>query len=130
MSPKKAIRFDVEDEGCCPLCGGAQKHDEKLTIIDDGIFYDGKRVRLSPRMAAVFMALIKRLNKPVSKETIYNDVYGLMPEADWPEIKILDVYMVRLRTGIRQFNIPYTIETVWGTGWRLRKVSADVPRVA
>lgn len=54
--------------------------------------------------------------KPVAtKEMIYNALYGLHDEP--PGQKIIDVYVCKIRTKLKPWNIP--IETLWGRGYML-----------
>ncbi len=58
-----------------------------------------------------------------SKEGILNALYGDRPN-DIPELKIVDVFICKIRGKIRQFGIK--IETVWGRGYRLPPQSKSV----
>lgn len=51
------------------------------------------------------------------KEALHDFIYGDRPEADWPELKIVDVFICKLRGKLRPIGIE--IETVWGQGYRL-----------
>lgn len=50
-----------------------------------------------------------------SKEHIYTLMYGMY--LDPPELKILDVYICKLRNKLRPLGV--NITTVWGRGWFL-----------
>ena len=42
---------------------------------------------------------------------------------DWPEIKIIDVFMCKLRKKLRDAKSYIVIETVWGRGYRVEESS-------
>jgi two-component system, cell cycle response regulator CtrA len=79
----------------------------------------GRPVRLTPREYAVLELLILRKGKPVSKETFMNHLYG--GDADEPEIKIIDVFVCKLRRKLADAGAPDLIGTLWGRGYMLRE---------
>jgi len=71
----------------------------------------------SPTEAQIFTLLLGRMNETVSKEYIHDTMY--VNRADSPEIKIIDVYICKLRDKFRKYNLPYAISTDWGRGYYL-----------
>ena len=59
-----------------------------------------------------------RKGKTLTKETILDHLYGGMDE---PELKIIDVFICKLRKKLAQATGgSHYIETVWGRGYVLR----------
>ena len=93
-----------------------------LTVFEDGRDpeVDGKRIKLSHREHAIFHYLARHQGRVVSKEAVYEAVYGSMNCE--PFDKVIDVYICKLRkkladaTGGKQF-----IETVYCRGYKLDK---------
>ncbi|WP_281300188.1 MULTISPECIES: response regulator transcription factor [unclassified Iodidimonas] len=103
-----------------------------LTIFLDGRDPDvkGRRLKLSHREHSIFMHLAQQSGRVVSKESVYNAVYGTVDML--PHDKVIDVYICKLRkkiadaTGGQQY-----IETVYGRGYKFdlpQKTSAGRTR--
>jgi two-component system, cell cycle response regulator CtrA len=79
---------------------------------------DGVRVYLTAKEYQMLELLALRKGTTLTKEMILNHLYGGMDE---PEIKIIDVFICKLRkklanaSGGKNF-----IETIWGRGYALR----------
>ena len=91
----------------------------RLTVFLDGRDpdVDGERLRLSQREHAILGVLAAHHRRVVSKEHIYDEVYGLSG-AD-PLDKVIDVYICKLRKKIAEATggARY-IETVYGRGYK------------
>ncbi len=80
---------------------------------------DGERVHLTGKEYQMLELLSLRKGTAVTKEMFLNHLYGGMDE---PEIKIIDVFICKLRkrlanaSGGRDY-----IETIWGRGYVLRQ---------
>jgi two-component system, cell cycle response regulator CtrA len=91
----------------------------RLTVYLDGRDPDvgGERLHLSQREYAILSVLASNHRRVVSKERIYDEVYGLSGED--PLDKVIDVYICKLRkkitlaTGGGRY-----IETVYGRGYK------------
>jgi two-component system cell cycle response regulator CtrA len=73
-----------------------------------------------PMSACRILGAIRKRRGISSRDMIYGLVYGDRPECDQPEMKILDVHVVRvvrIRRALKPHGI--TIETVWGVGWSM-----------
>ena len=70
--------------------------------------------RLTPAEQRVFGVLMAR--DMATKDAIMAGVYRDAGR-DEPELKIVDVYVCKIRAKLKRFQIP--IETVWGQGFRL-----------
>lgn len=85
---------------------------------------------LTPHEGKVLGALMRR--EVQSKEGLLLALYGNRP-GDAPEIKIIDVFICKLRKKLARFGI--TVDTLWGQGYRLPtamrdKIKATVDGVA
>jgi two-component system, cell cycle response regulator CtrA len=91
----------------------------RLTVYLDGRDpeVDGVRLRLSHREHAIFTVLALNHRRVVSKERIYEAVYGL--SGSDPLDKVIDVYICKLRKKITQATGGKYIETVYGRGYKL-----------
>ena len=83
---------------------------KQLTVNDVRLHLTGKEFQVLE-----FLAL--RLGQTVTKEMFLNHLYGGIDE---PELKIIDVFICRLRKKIQAAaNGARYIETVWGRGYTL-----------
>lgn len=91
----------------------------RLTVFLDGRDpeVDGVRLRLSQREHAILTVLALNHCRVVSKEHIYEEVYGL--SGSDPLDKVIDVYICKLRKKIDQATGGGRyIETVYGRGYK------------
>jgi two-component system cell cycle response regulator CtrA len=78
---------------------------------------DDKPVRLTGKEYCIFELLSLRKGTTLTKEMLLNHLYGGMDE---PELKIIDVFVCKLRKKLVQATGgKHYIETVWGRGYRL-----------
>jgi len=83
---------------------------------------DGKRVHLTGKEYRILELLSLRKGSTVTKEMFLNHLYAGMDE---PEIKIIDVFVCKLRKKLAQATGgKHYIETVWGRGYVLRDPTA------
>jgi two-component system cell cycle response regulator CtrA len=79
---------------------------------------DGKPVHLTGKEYQMLELLSLRKGTTLTKEMFLNHLYGGMDE---PELKIIDVFICKLRKKLAQATGGETyIETVWGRGYVLR----------
>jgi two-component system, cell cycle response regulator CtrA len=79
---------------------------------------DGQSVRLTGKEYGIFELLSLRKGTTVTKEMFFNHLYGGVDE---PELKIIDVFVCKLRKKLDQATGGENyIETVWGRGYVLR----------
>jgi two-component system cell cycle response regulator CtrA len=83
-------------------------------------------VRLTGKEYAVLELLILRKGTVITKDMLLNHLYGGMDE---PEMKIIDVFVCKLRRRLSLAGLHDIISTVWGRGYIIREVSAVVPLV-
>jgi two-component system cell cycle response regulator CtrA len=80
----------------------------------------GNPVHLTGKEYAMLELMALRKNNVLTKEVILNALYGGMDE---PEVKIIDVFICKLRKKIG----PGIVETIWGRGYCLR--DRETPKV-
>jgi two-component system cell cycle response regulator CtrA len=83
----------------------------------------GTQVHLTGKEYQMLELLSLRKGTTLTKEMFLNNLYGGIDE---PEIKIIDVFMCKLRKKLANAsNGKDYIETVWGRGYVLRELSQD-----
>lgn len=85
---------------------------------------NGQRIKLSHREYSIFTELALRVGKVVSKESLYDTIYGMM--ASQPYDKVIDVYICKLRKKLASYTggAEY-IETVYGRGYKLEAPKSE-----
>lgn len=99
----------------CPCCGGVL--DKKELIISDGgmVTYNGKTVHLPSSEIAILSLLAGKWPHMVSKQSIYDELYG--HRLDDIDPKGIDVRIYRMRKALAPIGV--LIGTCWGEGWYL-----------
>jgi two-component system cell cycle response regulator CtrA len=89
---------------------------------------DGARVHLTGKEYQILELLCLRKGTTLTKEMFLNQLYGGMDE---PEIKIIDVFMCKLRKKLANASDGKNyVETVWGRGYVLRDPSEDQAKIS
>ncbi len=84
---------------------------------------DGEPVHLTGKEYGIIELLSLRKGTTLTKDMFLNHLYGGMDE---PELKIIDVFICKLRKKLAQATGGETyIETVWGRGYVLREPASD-----
>jgi two-component system cell cycle response regulator CtrA len=78
---------------------------------------NGQRVHLTGKEYQMLELLSLRKGTTLTKEMFLNHLYGGMDE---PEVKIIDVFICKLRKKLNHYAKVDHIETVWGRGYMLR----------
>lgn len=82
------------------------------------VFVDDKPVHLTGKEYALVELLALRRGSTVTKEQAMNHLYG---GRDEPEMKIVDVFICKLRRKLVQATMGLNlIETIWGCGYAMR----------
>ena len=91
----------------------------KLTVNLDTktVEVDGQRVHLTGKEYQMLELLSLRKGTTLTKEMFLNHLYGGMDE---PELKIIDVFICKLRKKLQAAAGQHYIDTVWGRGYVLR----------
>jgi two-component system cell cycle response regulator CtrA len=88
----------------------------------------GARVHLTGKEYQMLELLSLRKRTTLTKEMFLNNLYGGMDE---PEIKIIDVFICKLRKKLASASDGKDyIETVWGRGYVLREPIEDEARIS
>ena len=89
---------------------------------------DGAPLRLTGKEYGILELLSLRKGTTLTKEMFLNHLYGGMDE---PELKIIDVFVCKLRKKLSQATQGENyIETVWGRGYVLREPSDDDAKIS
>jgi len=84
---------------------------------------DDQPVRLTGKEYAILELLTVLKGTIVTREMLLNHLYG---GTDEPELKIIDVFVCKLRKKLAQATGgDHSIETVWGRGYMLRDPVAN-----
>ena len=81
----------------------------------------GRPVHLTGKEYAILELLVLRKGMVLTKEVFLNHLYGGMDE---PEMKIIDVFICKLRKKLAAAGAPNVIGTVWGRGYMVRDASS------
>jgi two-component system cell cycle response regulator CtrA len=99
-----------------------QVGDLTLSLEDQIVTVHGSEVRLTGKEFAILQLLMLRKNMVMTKEAILAQLYGGMDE---PELKIIDVFVCKIRSKLAKVGAPNVIGTVWGRGYTVRDVTRD-----
>jgi two-component system, cell cycle response regulator CtrA len=83
---------------------------------------DGSRISLSGKEFAILQLLMLRKNMILTKDVILSNLYGGMDE---PDIKIIDVFICKIRSKLAKAGVHDAIRTVWGRGYMVRDTRRD-----
>ena len=81
----------------------------------------GQEVHLTGKEYAILELLVLRKGMVLTKEAFLNHLYGGMDE---PEMKIIDVFICKLRKKLALAGADNLIGTVWGRGYMIREPSS------
>ncbi|MBU8538321.1 response regulator transcription factor CtrA [Falsiroseomonas tokyonensis] len=87
------------------------------------VLVDGRAVHLTGKEYAVLELLTLRKGIVLTKEAFLNHLYGGMDE---PEVKIIDVFICKLRKKLANAGAAELIGTVWGRGYVLREPNGAI----
>ena len=88
---------------------------------------NGERLQLTGKEFAILELLVLRKGSTLSKEAIIEHLYGGI---DVPEIKIIDVFVCKLRKKLAELGVGDMIGTVWGRGYVLHQPEASVKKAS
>jgi len=99
-----------------------------LNLDSRDVTVEGQSVHLTGKEYAILELLVLRKGMVLTKEAFLNHLYGGMDE---PEMKIIDVFVCKLRKKIATLTGGSSyIETVWGRGYLVRDPVEQAERVA
>jgi two-component system cell cycle response regulator CtrA len=93
----------------------------QLSVDSREVLVSGKPVHLTGKEYAILELLVLRKGMVLTKEVFLNHLYGGMDE---PEMKIIDVFICKLRKKLADAGAPNIIGTVWGRGYMVRDASS------
>jgi len=101
---------------CCPTCGqslpiSVQAIDEEARVIVS----NGRFAALTESEFAIFHLLYSAHGRLKTKEQLLHAIATHSDDA--PEIKIIDVYICKIRKKLK--GLGFSIDVVWGDGYRL-----------
>ncbi len=79
---------------------------------------DNRELRLTGKEYAILELLVLRKGMVLTKEAFLNHLYGGMDE---PEVKIIDVFVCKLRKKLNRVGAEGIIGTIWGRGYMIRE---------
>jgi hypothetical protein len=80
-------------------------------------------VQLTGKEFAILELMVLRRGMVLTKEAFLNHLYGGMDE---PDMKIIDVFICKLRKKLAQAGAAHLIETIWGRGYLVREVGNNI----
>lgn len=94
----------------------------RLNLSSREVHANGMALHLTGKEYAILELLVLRKGMVLTKEVFLNHLYGGMDE---PEMKIIDVFVCKLRKKLSIAGADGLIATVWGRGYMMRDLSAD-----
>jgi two-component system cell cycle response regulator CtrA len=94
----------------------------ELNLDSREVWVEGKQVHLTGKEYSILELLVLRKGMVLTKEAFLNHLYGGLDE---PEVKIIDVFVCKLRKKLAQSGADNMIGTVWGRGYMIREPSDD-----
>ena len=89
-----------------------------LNLDSHDVSVDGQPVHLTGKEYSILELLVLRKGMVLTKEAFLNHLYGGMDE---PEMKIIDVFICKLRRKLKEAGAPPVVETIWGRGYVVRE---------
>ena len=80
-------------------------------------------MHLTGKEYSILELLVLRKGMVLTKEAFLNHLYGGMDE---PEVKIIDVFVCKLRKKLARAGAEGIIGTIWGRGYMIREPAATV----
>ena len=96
----------------------------ELNLDSRDVTVDGREVHLTGKEYAILELLVLRKGMVLTKEAFLNHLYGGMDE---PEMKIIDVFICKLRKKLAQAGADNFIGTIWGRGYMIREPAVEAP---
>jgi two-component system, cell cycle response regulator CtrA len=95
----------------------------QLNLDSREVTVSGQQVHLTGKEYAILELLVLRKGMVLTKEAFLNHLYGGMDE---PEMKIIDVFVCKLRKKLALAGADNLIGTVWGRGYMIREPASEV----
>ncbi len=91
------------------------------------VFINSTPIHLTGKEYAILELLVLRKGMILTKEAFLNHLYGGIDE---PEMKIIDVFICKLRKKLATSGVGNFISTVWGRGYTMREVPSSAPGIS
>jgi two-component system cell cycle response regulator CtrA len=101
--------------------------DISLNMNDRTVEAAGKPVNLTSKEYSILELLMLRKGTPIKKESFLSHLYGGIDE---PEVKIIDVFICKLRKKIQDVSGKNYIETLWGRGYVIKNPDEESEKEA
>ena len=101
-----------------------QVGDLSLSLDTREVRFNDAPVHLTGKETAVLELLMLRKGLVITKDMLLNHLYGGMDE---PEMKIIDVFVCKLRKRLERAGLSNAVSTVWGRGYMMRNIPAVSP---
>lgn len=99
------------------LCVGPLELDLESRMVS----VNGQFLNLTSKEYSILELLLLRKGAVLTKDMFLNHLYGGIDE---PEMKIIDVFICKLRRKLQRFGAEHMIITVWGRGYILQDPTA------
>ena len=99
----------------------------QLNLDSRDVMVDDQAVHLTGKEYAILELLVLRKGMVLTKEAFLNHLYGGIDE---PEMKIIDVFICKLRKKLAQAGAGNLIGTVWGRGYMMRDPNSQAALAA
>ena len=97
-----------------------RRYTENLTGTPDEILLHIKhRLSLTQSESLLLVTLLRR-PQGHRKEALHESIYAMTP-GDTPELKIIDVFVCKIRKKLRDHGLGDCIDTIWGAGYRINE---------
>jgi two-component system, cell cycle response regulator CtrA len=90
----------------------------ELNLDSREVTIDGRDIHLTGKEYSILELLVLRKGMVLTKEAFLNHLYGGMDE---PEVKIIDVFVCKLRKKLARAGAEGIIGTIWGRGYMIRE---------
>ena len=94
----------------------------ELNLDSREVYVDGREVHLTGKEYSILELLVLRKGMVLTKEAFLNHLYGGMDE---PEMKIVDVFVCKLRRKMTKAGADGMIGTIWGRGYMIRSPDGE-----
>jgi DNA-binding response OmpR family regulator len=94
-----------------------------LQPMDRSVAFEGHQIQLTPREFEVLYALARQAGHVISKEDLFEEVWG---SRHYGDLNLIEQHVSSLRQKLDRIDAPYLVETIRHAGYRL---SAGLHRV-
>ncbi len=119
----------------CPTCGqpsfrGTRDSLDQRALAMKSLFLQ-RGVELTKGEARV-LAILRGKNRPISRNLIMDQMYWDRSDGEFPDDKIIDVWICKVKPKIQKAKLPWRVLTHWGLGYQLEEEnpSKSLKRIA